>query len=405
MINRFANTAKITIAQLKLGFKLWTENLNFVTIAGPSGDGKTEIAATELPEVLGIEDARLHTEGGDVYLLNYTDKGPQEAAGYGKVNEDGIHMDFTAPRDLPTVHRVKNTGNGDINRPILLILDEFSLYDSTVQGMIRPLQARKGKPMFGTHELAPNIRILLTGNRIEDGSQNATDPDQAILTRGKFFIIDNNFTDWYKWAITKDWAVQNDILTYLSYVKSLGDTIRTEDGETRLKIDEIFKPTIPMSGTVNPTACPRQWENVCREFKAIQDMNITDSEKQDLLRMSLNGAVGINVTEDIMSFIESIKDAIPKYEDVRNGLKSMADFGGIDAMAVLSIAAQRAIKEAKEISGSDKPEQIKKDTGHEVKRGSFDWFTDKFIGPATNKEMARFALENVQRFIPLKDNS
>tara|TARA_R100000234_G_scaffold78217_1_gene48798 strand:- start:1031 stop:2248 length:1218 start_codon:yes stop_codon:yes gene_type:complete len=405
MINRFANTAKITIAQLKLGFKLWTENLNFVTIAGPSGDGKTEIAATELPEVLGIEDPRLHTEGGDVYLLNYTDKGPQEAAGYGKVNDDGIHMDFTAPRDLPTVHRVKNTGNGDINRPILLILDEFSLYDSTVQGMIRPLQARKGKPMFGTHELAPNIRILLTGNRIEDGSQNATDPDQAILTRGKFFIIDNNFTDWYKWAITKDWAVQNDILTYLSYVKSLGDTIRTDDGETRLKIDEIFKPTIPMSGTVNPTACPRQWENVCREFKSIQDMNITDSEKQELLRMSLNGAVGINVTEDIMSFIESIKDALPKYQDVRNDLKSMADFSGIDAMAVLSIAAQRAIKEAKKISGSDKPEQIKKDTGHETQRGSFDWFTDKFIGPATNKEMARFALENVQRFIPLKDNS
>ena len=405
MINRFANTAKITIAQLKLGFKLWTENLNFATIAGPSGDGKTEIAATELPEVLGIEDPRLHTEGGDVYLLNYTDKGPQEAAGYGKVNDDGIHMDFTAPRDLPTVHRVKNTGNGDINRPILLILDEFSLYDSTVQGMIRPLQARKGKPMFGTHELAPNIRILLTGNRIEDGSQNATDPDQAILTRGKFFIIDNNFTDWFAWASTKDWAVQNDILNYLRYVQSLGDTIRTENGETRLKIDEIFKPTIPMSGTVNPTACPRQWENVCREFKAIQDMNITDSEKQDLLRMSLKGAVGINVTEDIMSFIESLKKAIPKYQDVRNDLKSMADFSGVDAMAVLSIAARYAIKEAKEISGSDKPEQIKKDTGHEVKRGSFDWFTDKFIGPATNKEMARFALENVQRFIPLKDNS
>ncbi len=121
--------------------------------------------------------------------------------------------------------------------------------------------------------------------------------------------------------------------------------------------------------------------------------------------MSLNGAVGINVTEDIMSFIESIKDAIPKYQDVRNDLKSMADFSGIDAMAVLSIAAQRAIKEAKKISGSDKPEQIKKDTGHETQRGSFDWFTDKFIGPATNKEMARFALENVQRFVPLKDNS
>ncbi|MHC4783114.1 MAG: hypothetical protein ACYTE0_08710 [Planctomycetota bacterium] len=361
MINRFANTAKITIAQLKLGFKLWTENLNFVTIAGPSGDGKTEIAATELPEVLGIEDSRLHTEGGDVYLLNYTDKGPQEAAGYGKVNDDGIHMDFTAPRDLPTVHRVKSTGNGDINRPILLILDEFSLYDSTVQGMIRPLQARKGKPMFGTHELAPNIRILLTGNRIEDGSQNATDPDQAILTRGKFFIIDNNFSDWIKWASSKDWAVQNDIIQYLKYVQSMGDTVRTAEGETRLKIDEIFKPTIPMSGTVNPTACPRQWENVCR--------------------------------------------AIPKYQDVRNDLKSMADFSGIDAMAVLTIAAQQVIKEAKKISGAANPEQIKKDSGAEVKRGSFDWFLDKFIAPATNQEMARFAAESANRFVKFEGNT
>ena len=405
MINRFANTAKITIAQLKLGFKLWTENLNFVTIAGPSGDGKTEIAATELPEVLGIEDPRLHTEGGDVYLLNYTDKGPQEAAGYGKVNDDGIHMDFTAPRDLPTVHRVKNTGNGDINRPILLILDEFSLYDSTVQGMIRPLQARKGKPMFGTHELAPNIRILLTGNRIEDGSQNATDPDQAILTRGKFFIIDNNFSDWIKWASSKDWAVQNDVIQYLKYVQSMGDTVRTAEGETRLKIDEIFKPTIPMSGTVNPTACPRQWENVCREFKAIQGMNITDSEKEDLLRMSLNGAVGINVTEDIMSFIQSVKDAIPKYQDVRNDIKSMADFSGIDAMAVLTIATQHVIKEAKKISGAAEPEQIRKDTGLKVKDGSFDWFLDKFIDPATNQEMARFAAESADRFVKFEGNT
>ena len=185
----------------------------------------------------------------------------------------------------------------------------------------------------------------------------------------------------------------------------MGDTVRTAEGETRLKIDEIFKPTIPMSGTVNPTACPRQWENVCREFKSIQDMNIKDSEKEDLLRMSLNGAVGINVTEDIMSFIQSIKNAIPKYQDVRNDLKSMADFGGIDAMAVLTIATQQVIKEAKQVSGSTKMDQVRLDSGAEVKRGSFDWFLDKFIAPATNQEMARFAAESANRFVKFEGNT
>jgi membrane-bound lytic murein transglycosylase B len=83
----------------------------------------------------------------------------------------------------------------------------------------------------------------------------------------------------------------------------------------------------------------------------------------------------------------------------------MADFSGIDAMAVLTIATQQVIKEAKKISGAAEPEQIKKDSGAEVKRGSFDWFLDKFIAPATNQEMARFAAESANRFVKFEGNT
>jgi len=415
MIDRFFDTVKITIAQLRAGFELWTRNNNFCVLYGPSGDGKTDIAVNVLAEELGIEDSRPHSEGGDVYCLNYTDKGPQEAAGYGFLDDDKIHMNFSANRDLPTLHKVKNSGSGDPNRPILLIFDEFSVFDPTVQSMIRPLQSRRGNPIFGTHELAPNIRILITGNRVEDGSPTASDPDQAILKRGKFFIIENTFEEWLKWAENKDWFVDNDIISYLMYVRDLADTTRTEDGETRRKIDEVFKPSLPLAGSVNPSACPRQWENVCSEFKVIQnESNLDEAGKLELLRFSLAGAIGIKATEDIMSFIESIKEALPKFKAVLKGDSEITDFEGLELLTILSIANRQAIKQAKKIATDDGRERvetkahrksIRNHTGAAVKAGEFDWYLDQFINPTENQEIARFSAENVDRFAKLKGNT
>jgi len=413
MFDRFADTVKITIARLLAGFSLWTEDNNFVSLYGPSGDGKTDMAVNALPEVLGIEDPRLHTEGGDVYLLNYADKGPQEAAGYGNLDEDKIHMNFSAPRDLPTLHRVTNTGSGDPNRPILLIFDEFSIYDPTVQGMVRPLQCRKGRPMFGSHELAPNIRILITGNRVEDGSPTATDPDKAILTRGKFFIIETAFEEWLDWAAKKDWFIGNDVIQYLQYVRALADTVRTEEGETRRKIDEVFKPSTPMAGSVNPTACPRQWENVCSEYLKIKDKGLDAEAERQLIVDSLAGSIGKKTTEDILAFIESIKEMLPKFDEVLAGSKSLNNFDAHEAMAILSIANRRAIKQAKQIATDGGRElvetkahrkHVRSFTGAAVKHGDFDWYLDQFINPCENKELARFSAESVDRFVKFKGN-
>jgi len=347
-----------TIRQLASLAKAADASNRWLAIFGKGGVGKTSISKTVIAPAMGIEPA-------DVWLVNLSGSGPQEALGYGIPDAGTRDLWFSSPEQWPTAERVGST-------PTLLVLDEFPEWDVQIQSLCRSLFQPDGSaPMIGTHRLGKNVRIMITGNRRTDGTRSAV-LAAPLVERCMVFTVEPTLDEWLEWAADAGLA-SSPIYTFLKFTNGV-------EGP------DHFNPDVPAPWDGSPHACPRQWEAACRV--AVDDM----LDDPALLSLALRGLVGEASGSAAYAFCRTVSNMLPKLRAIRNGDESLPT--DPSEQYALSYAA---IRQAKQLVGND-PEAA-------VHSGVLDWLVNNVICPA-NGEIRKWTYDSaVRNGIPLNQHA
>ena len=348
---------KASIKQLDALAKASAASNRWLAVFGKGGIGKTSIARSIVAPAMGIDPS-------DVWLVNLSGSGPQEALGYGIPDSGTRDLWFSSPEQWPTADRVGNT-------PTLLVLDEFPEWDVQIQSLCRSLfQPDGSQPMIGTHKLGKNVRVMLTGNRRSDGTRSAV-PAAPIIERCMTFTIEPTLDEWLEWAALEGLA-DSPVYTFLRYANGVEGV-------------DHFNPDVPSPWDGSPHPCPRQWEAACRV--ATGDL----LHEPALLSLSLRGLVGEASGSAAYAFCQSVASMLPKLRAIRDGDEQMpADRA---EQYALSFAA---LRKAKQEAGND-PEAA-------VAGGSLDWLVNNIIC-ACSGEIRKWTYDSaVRNGIPLNQH-
>ena len=150
----------------------------FLILLGSGGCGKTSSAKGVIAPAL----EKLFGTAVDVWKSNFSNASPLEITGYGALKK-GEHgedlMVFAEPKGIPTVGNLSRTGNGDPDRVVLWVLDEFANWPSDCQSLVRSAIDPDGEATIGQHRLGKNVKILITSNRRTDGSRSSLPMPQS----------------------------------------------------------------------------------------------------------------------------------------------------------------------------------------------------------------------------------
>jgi hypothetical protein len=326
---------KAKIGQLAELARIAKQSRRFLALYGKGGIGKTSVARSIIAPALGVDPA-------DVWLVNLSGSGPQEATGYlipDSATRDGW---FSVPECWPTAKRV-----GD-DRPVLLVLDEYPEWDPSIQSLCRSLfDPSGGSPKIGVHELASGVIIMVTGNRRADGSRSAV-PSAPFVERCLSVLVEPTLDEWLDWAAVSGLAA-SPIYTFLKF-----------QGADQHNVDH-FNPTIPQPWDGSPHPCPRAWEAACRATAA--DLS------PELAALAVEGLVGEASGRAAIAFVRLVGDMLPQLDEVRSGAATMpADPSQRQALV------HAALRIAKRESATD-PEAA-------VASGALDWLVDRILIPA-----------------------
>ena len=311
----------------------------FLILIGKPGAGKSSLS-----HAIGA------VTGRRVMMLNFSGAGPCEAAGYGVPHEAGgksendvsfYDMAFAAPDVLPLLRRV-----GD--EPIMLVADEFTDWPPAVQSLFRGAFDTGSGKMVGTHRLGSNVRIMITGNRKEDGSKLSAILPAPMVGRGTQFELDPNVGDWTSWFQKKYPVSKSPVATFLAYGQA---QVNRKELET-----DFFCPPVTQPWDGNPYPSPRGWEAV-----AIMDSTRRDNRKS--FARLVRGTVGDAAADAFLAFA-SHSDKVPDVAKLISGEIELPADGAEQyawANAILIHALNQCSKDR---------------AATEVKKGGFDWLAD-----------------------------
>lgn len=334
-----------------------TFNANrFLFVEGQGGVGKTSILVNETAPALGREP----------WLVNLSGQGPQECLGYGIPQKNG-DMLFSAPEIWPTEKRV-----GD--KPVLLILDEFTNYDSQVQALLRGLFPASGFRHVGPHKLGSNVAVAITGNRRDHGNRGKVE-DAPFTERSVKVCLEADLDSWFDWLEKAHPGLDSHVPAFLKFGTTTGDGL-----------DHFCPPVkLPYDGTPHP--CPRTWEAVVLSEGLRQSL---DTEDNEAYRAILRGSIGPDSAQAFLGFlahvdslpdIPAIKEKGGKIDPIDSAEKQFAL-----ASAICTTAAR----------GID-------DLGAAVHKGEFDWVVECLT--RLRGDIREFAATSmIRRGIPLHEH-
>ena len=193
----------------------------FLILLGSGGVGKTaaakSIIAPALAKLFGLKDI-------EVIKSNFSNASPLEITGYGalKKGDNGEDlMVFAETQGIPTVGNLSRTGNGDPDRVVLWVLDEFANWPSDCQSLFRSAIDPDDEGRIGQHKLGKNVKILITSNRRTDGSRSST-ADAPIISRANTCVLEADLQSWLEWAEPQEWG-RSPVVTYLKFNAKLED--------------------------------------------------------------------------------------------------------------------------------------------------------------------------------------
>ena len=347
----------------------------FLILLGSGGCGKTasakKVIAPSLAELFGLPDV-------EVWKSNFSNASPLEITGYGalKKGENGEDlMVFAEPQGIPTVGNLSRTGNGDPDRVVLWVLDEFANWASDCQSLVRSAIDPDGDATIGQHKLGKNVKILITSNRRTDGSRSST-ADAPIISRANTCVLDADLDVWLKWAESEEEWGCSPVVTYLKF-------------NAKLENVSHFSPDVPQPWDGTPHPNPRSWERAARQAEIIVSDEETDKvEKNRLLDFVLRSSVGEVAARDCLSFLRGSLNLLDDLDDIRKG-KTKLPTKPIKQFQLLG-AALRIAKA--EVAGREKVA---------VAAGDLDWLVDNFLLVA-EAEYGRTAVTAAERAgIPL----
>lgn len=324
----------------------------FLILLGSGGVGKTasakSVIAPALAKLFGIKDI-------EVIKSNFSNASPLEITGYGalKKGDNGEDlMVFAEPRGIPTVGNLSRTGNGDTDRAVLWVLDEFANWPADCQSLVRSAIDPDGEAYIGQHKLGKNVKILITSNRRTDGSRSST-ADAPIISRANTCVLTADLQSWLEWAEPQEWGC-SPVITYLKFNAKLEDLSH-------------FAPDVPQPWDGTPHPNPRSWERAARQAEIVMADEETDIvEKNRLLDFVLRSSVGEVAGRDCLSFLKGSLNLLDDLEEIRKGDKKLPS-KPIKQFQLLG-AALRIAKA--EVAGREKVA---------VHAGDLDWLVDHFL--------------------------
>jgi len=340
-------------------------------LLGRSGIGKTE-CAREMAARLGAEfDPAIH-------VLNFSGSSPAEAVGYGVPGpwREGdmvtdIDMRFSVPQGLPTRDKY-----GD--RFVLVVFDEFSNWDASIQSLALGALTPVGFPKkWGPHELAPNLFIVITGNRRKDGSRQSSVLSAPNVARCLTAVVEPDLPETLVHFAEKGLA-ESAHWGLLSFM-----AMGMKDGGSGSDEANAFfapDPVTPWDGM--PYPCPRQHERSC--MATMPDAPMMDGSFDHQQRQTaLAGMLGADAGARAAAWITSIQESVGTAKKVLAGTESLPSTKS-DAYAVM-MAAYRIVKKGMADYTSDQRAAA-------VAGGEADAFVNNVMIPASG-ELRKWVFE------------
>lgn len=301
-----------------------------LAILGGPGIGKTE-ALSAIADALAIPADR-------VQKINLSGASPSEASGFAVPDGAGGDLEWKAPANLPTRNRV-----GDA--PFLIMLDEFSDWDASVQSLWRGAIDPDGVPRIGPHELPAGLVLVLTGNRAADGSRSSRVLAAPIVSRALEVTLAPSRDEWLTWAAAKGYGA-TATWQWLNFLSAE-------------QVAPHFAPPVPEPWAGQPFPTPRAWAAVA----VAEDAGETDT----VLRLAVEGLVGAASTGAFWAFRQAVHKWSALVADIRAGRASVDPGDAVEASAAVAAAVRIARRESLA------------DPAAAVASGSLDWLVERFL--------------------------
>lgn len=337
-------------------------------LLGAGGTGKTALANASVTKAIaklyGVTD-----ENVQVYKCNYTGASPLEITGYGvlKKGPNGEDlMSFSEPEGIPTEALLKRLDKE--NAPCLLVFDEMPEWAADTRSLVRSTIDPDGESKIGSHRLGDNVKVLVTGNRREDGSRSAV-LDAPIVNRGNQFILKADINSWLSWAADHAWSKFSPVVEYLMF-------------NAKLENGNRFAPAIPQPWDGSPHPTPRSWASAAKQIHYMENqIELSKPEFKKHIKLTLQSKVGDTTARDCLAYINSSTGLLDDLDAIRKGDMELSS-KPTDQFKMVHASLRVLDRELNELEGQGR------DRGTAVSGGAVDWFVDNFLLPST-KEIGR----------------
>ena len=342
-------------------------------LAAKSGVGKTSMAAL-IAKIMNLEfDPAIH-------VANFSGSGPAEATGYGvpgpwdPSDDADLVLKFSAGKGIPTFQRYGFA-------PVLWVWDEYTNWPSEVIANSRGCVTPPGFPKkWGEHIIAPNVHILITGNRRMDGSRQSVVLDAPNMARVTQLLLEPTLTEWLQWAAGEGFNA-SDHFTWLQFINMGANDLSSN---AALEARKFFAPDPVTPWNGEPYPCPRQHERAC--LYTMADAPLLDMDHSAKV-IALSGLLGPEAGTASAAWSTVMKESVGKAKEVLGGTTPMPK-GPADAFPVLMAAYRMERKRSLALDPMQRQAA--------VKGGDFDSLVERVILPAPG-ELRRCVFEQAIR--------